>query len=223
MTHNLTKFNSSELNRAGEITAALSDLSDTAGTPTNNQVLMQSSSSWVAKTPPANAVAHARPTGLGENALTLVQDPSLENGWYYVARSRGNPGNLLNVFNDTNYATVYYRFFAINAQYFEHIELEPGYVYFLDMNFCIGGNSDAGSSVEVQWQDENGNALGPRAFIRQKGENRTPIRGVIDLTSAGSATDVGLQRVGSGINGNARYCLTADDIAQFNVTVRILT
>jgi len=224
MSHNANKLNSQEPDRTGAITQALSNLSDTTGSPTDGQVLVSSGSSWEPLTAPENSVCFIKHiAGKGEGSLPNVYDPGLENGWFFAARTRGSTGDFVTVTQDTTYATVNTRYFSANAQYFEHIELTAGYVYHLYMEFCIGANSDAGASIEVQWQDGAGNALGPRVFCRQKGENRTPIRGVIDLTSASGTTDVGLQRVGSGLNGNARYCLTADDVAQFNVSVRILT
>lgn len=223
MSHNLNTINARSPSREGLVTQSWANLSDTTGTPTNNQALARQGSAWEPATIPENSVCFVRHiAGQGEGALTAIYNPALENGWFFAARAIGSSGAFLSVTQDTSFATVYYRVFATNAQYFEHIELQAGHVYFLYLEFCIGGNSGAGASIELQWQDDNGNALGPRAFCRQKGENRTPLRGVIDLTSSSGTTSVGLQRVGSGVNGSARYCLTADDVAQFNVSVRIL-
>ena len=198
MSHNKISVNAKTPSASGAITQALSDLSDTTGTPATDQVLVSSGGSWAPLTPAENAVLIASHiAGTGESAHPAIYDPAYENGWLIGARTVGGQGAIVSVTQDTNYATARYRYFAANAQYFEHIELAAGYTYHLYMEFCIAGNSDAGASIEVQWQDGAGNALGPRVFLRQKGENRTPIRGVIDLTSAAGVTDVGLQRVGS--------------------------
>lgn len=224
MSHNKISVNAKTPSASGAITQALSDLSDTTGTPSTDQLLARSGGSWAPLTPPQNAVLIASHiAGEGTYAVSNVYDSSLENGWYFGVRTVTGDGPCVAVTQNTTYASVSYRYFSAVSQYFEHITLAAGYVYHLSMEYCIGGNSDAGASVELQWQDGAGNALGPRAFARQKGENRTPIRGVIDLTSASGTTDVGLQRVGSGVNGNARYALTSDDVSQFNVTVRILS
>lgn len=224
MSHNKISVNTKTPDASGAITQALSDLSDITGTPTTDQVLTRSGSSWTPLTPPKNAVLIASHiAGEGTYAVTSVYDPNLENGWYFGVRTVTGDGPCVALTQDINYAVARYRVFSAIAQYFEHIELAAGHIYHLYMEYCIGGNSDAGASVELQWQDDSGNALGPRALIRQKGENRTPLHGVIDLTSATGVTSVGLQRVGGGVSGNARYAITADDVAQFNVTVRILS
>lgn len=224
MSHNKITVNGQASNSVGAITQALGDLSDTSGTPTDQQILMNSGGAWAPQTPALNAVLTASHiAGEGTYAVSSVYSPSLEGGWFFSVRTVTGNGPCVALTQDIDYAIGRYRVFTATAQYFDHIELAAGYVYQLYMEYCIGGNSDAGASIEVQWQDDAGNALGPRAFIRQKGENRVPIRGVIDLTSASGSTDVGLQRVGSGVNGNARYALEADDVAQFNLSVRILT
>ena len=222
MSHNNIIVNSAEPNRQGAIVQALSDLSDVASGASADQVLAWGGSSF-GGVDAQNAVCILEPVGIGEPANAGVYNPALENGWFFSARSVGSTGNMIASTTDSDFVSVSSRFFTASAQYLEHLTLSAGYVYQLHLEMCIGGNSDAGASIEVQWQDGAGNALGPRAFLRKKGENRTPIKGVIDLTSAGGDTDVGLQRVGSGVNGNARYILTVDDLQQFNLSVRVLS
>jgi len=226
MSHNANTLNSQPPDRQGAITHAISNLSDvTAAAPQNEQLLISSSDSWILGTAAKNSVLTASHIpGEGQSASSLVYDPALEYGGYFIsARAVGSDGAMIQITQDTTYATAVYRVYNSNSQYLEYIELASGHVYHLYLEFCIAGNSDAGASIEVQWQDQTGNSLGPRVFLRQKGENRTPVRGVIDLTSASGTTNVGLRRVGSGVTGNARYAITADDTAQFNLTVRILS
>jgi len=223
MSHNNNKVNAQEPTRQGAITQALNDLSDTASAASVADQVLAWSGSEFHGVDAENAVSILEPSGIGEPANAGVYNPALESGWFFSARTVGSGGNMVTSTTDSDFVSVSSRYFTASSQYFEHLTLTKGYVYQLHLNMCIGGNSDAGASIEVRWEDSSGNALGPRNFLRQKGENRTPVRGVIDLTSATVDTDVGLQRVGSGVTGNARYILTVDDLQQFNLTVRILS
>ena len=225
MSNLFNRVNNQTASATGEITLSTSDISDfDIASPSNNEPIQYNGTKWINGTIPSatfDFTSHWRTNGV-TYASQANYNTAFEQPFYLTARYKQSATLLMEKKNTTSAgliaATRVINTNAIFATGFQ-VDRATSKRALLICDLVISEASDSDAYIDVQWQNKNGDELGPIVRVHQKsGYNRNTVYGYIDTTGLTSDDDatVGLKRLStSGSLGYPRSTDTRQNIIIF--------
>ena len=217
MSHIYNKVNNQTANKNGEITLTTSHLNDfNITSPTGGQALRYDGVNWVNGVSPS--VSFDFVSWWRTNGTTFGTQASYNTGFenpFYLTARWIYSSTILMEKQDTTAAGLTANHYRINSA----AQFSTGFLVdrttskkaLLICDLVITEDSTSTGYIDVQWQSENGAALGPIVRVhRQNGYNRNTVYGYIDTDGLSTDADatVGLKRLS--MSGSLGYATSTD-------------